>query len=82
MGTIQTQTRRNKTMARQIRITPTKTYKTLATMEKAVSNVPEVDQNNERFRYLVCQTAEGRYYPVFVGRSSLDLVHSDFCVVG
>lgn len=69
-------------MARQIRITPCKTYKTLANMERAIAAVPEVDQNNELFRYLVCQTAEGRYYPVFIGRNAFDLVHSGFCVVG
>ena len=69
-------------MARPINLTPTKTYKTMTTMLRAIAHVPEVDKNNELFRYMVCQTAEGRYYPVFIGRNSMDLCHAGFCVVG
>ena len=67
-------------MARQINLIPSKTYKTLANMERAIAHVPEVDHNNDLFRYIVCQTDEGRYYPIFIGRNSIDLSHAGFCV--
>lgn len=62
-------------MAREITFQPTKTYKTLTTMNRAIESVPG------NHRYLVLQTTEGRYYPVFIGEKSYHLVHSGFCNV-
>ena len=55
-------------MARQIKLTPSKTYKTRANLERGISRgIPGAD---DRLRYLVCATDDGRLYPVFLVNDS------------
>lgn len=62
-------------MPKQINIKPTRTYATLANLERAVAG------EAEHLRYLVMRTEDGRLYPVFVGEAALQYgVHFRFCV--
>jgi hypothetical protein len=55
----------------------TRTYKTRANAERratrALCRYPEG-------RYVIGSTADGRYFPVFIGRETFDLVHDGYCV--
>lgn len=70
-------------MARLIEITPNKTYASIENAIKAVekkfpSSVPEFHELN----YFIQTTADGRFFPVFVGMRACDaLVHFHFNVV-
>lgn len=70
-------------MARQLtNLQPGKTYKTVANLEKAVKDIPDVVEG-EPVRYMVCWTEEGRCYPVFIGMSAVQagLFHKGFICV-
>lgn len=68
-------------MAKLIILTPNRTYATEANAIKAVEKrFPESD--NDGLRYIIMRTADGRFYPVFVGTSAvLARVHFHFHVV-
>ncbi len=69
-------------MATEINLTPNKTYATAENARKAITKLPglEMDPN---LRYLMMQTPEGRFYPVFLGERSIQAgVHFHFCVAG
>lgn len=66
-------------MARKFEIVPSKTYATEANAVKAVEKVGFSDN----LRYFVERTAEGRFFPVFVGMAAIEAgVHFHFNVVG
>lgn len=68
-------------MAREFEITPNKTYATHANAVKAVEKkYPEAA--NDGLRYFTMRTAEGRFFPVFVGMECVQRgVHFHFNVV-
>ena len=67
-------------MCRKFTITPSKTY---ATEENADKAVQKIFGDNKELRYFIMRTAEGRFFPVFVGESAaLDGVHFHFNIVG
>jgi len=67
-------------MAKEIKFTPAKTYKTKKTMEKAIDDLQN-RHKNLHLRYVVAIEEEtGRYYPIFVGMELIILVHDRFCV--
>ena len=46
----------------------TKTYKTKENVDKAVSKLPpKLLDTGKTIRYIICQTDEGRFFPVFIG---------------
>lgn len=58
-----------------MKLTPPKTYASEANVIKAVAN------ENPDLRYLILQTHEGRFYPVFIGIQALNaMVHFRWCV--
>lgn len=65
-------------MARCITLTPNKTYATEANAIKAVEKkFPE--SGNDGLWYFLQRTAEGRFFPVFVGERALQAgVHFHF----
>lgn len=65
-------------MAREVKLNPSRTYATLANMQRAIA-----DESDE-LRYITMRTDEGRFYPVFIGEQALQHgVHfRNFCVVG
>jgi len=68
-------------MAKQINLVPSKTYKTMKNLERAIAHIPNEDEDSGKWcRYLVCTTEDGRYYPVFIGVDFFYLVHQGFCV--
>ena len=60
--------------AHEIRLTPNKTYATRENARKAVEKVygPNEDlQGSADLRWLLVQTEDGRWFPVFVGEQAL-----------
>lgn len=69
-------------MATHIDLTPNKTYATAENARKAIAKYPIID-NDPSLRYLMMQTPEGRFYPVFLGERAVQAgVHFAFCVAG
>lgn len=70
-------------MATHVQVSPTRTYATVANLEKAIANVPHI-ATDDKLRYVVLQTIEGRYYPAFIGEYAIQQgVHFlHFCVIG
>ena len=74
---------------REIKLTPSKTYKTKANMEKAIKkamdNIHCQPHENMNFKYLTQTTEDGRYYPIFIsngnGDGSIFMMHEGFCLV-
>ena len=70
---------------KHIEITPVKTYKTAANAHAAVAKKISPTLECERFgpiRYIVTQTEDGRYYPLFIGVQALHYgIHQHFCVI-
>lgn len=65
-------------MNREFEITPTKTYATADNARKAVAKA-----GDEKQRHFLMQTAEGRWFPVFVGQEAVSHgVHFRWNVVG
>lgn len=65
-------------MSREFTITPAKTYATIENARKAV-----VKSGYENYRHFYTCTAEGRWFPVFVGLDAQqDGVHFHWHVVG
>lgn len=66
-------------MARKTEIVANKTYATEANAIKAVEKVGFSDN----LRYFVMRTAEGRFFPVFIGMAAIEAgVHFHFNVIG
>lgn len=69
-------------MAREITLTPCKTYASKANVEKAIAKYPQIAEN-DNLRYFIEQTPEGRFFPVFVGQEAAHAgVHFVFNVIG
>lgn len=68
-------------MARLVTLEACNTYATEANAVKAVEKkFPEA--NNDGLRYFIQRTAEGRFFPVFIGQNAaLAGVHFHFSVV-
>ncbi len=72
------------TTAHRLELTPAKTYATAANAIKAVENV--FGKNHDHagsadVRYVIVPTAEGRYFPLFLGQTALSNgVHHLFAV--
>ena len=68
-------------MARLVTIEANKTYATEANAIKAVEKkFPEA--GNDGLRYFLQRTADGRFFPVFIGHKALEAhVHFHFNVV-
>jgi len=68
---------------KQIKLTPAKTYKTEANAIKAIEAVyGPVNDLNSGLRFVMMTTAEGRFFPIFIGNSAIEEgVHFNFCVV-
>lgn len=65
-------------MTREFEITTTKTYKTVDGARKAVEKA-----GFEDLRHFMMLTAEGRFFPVFVGEVAVQRgVHYRFNIVG
>lgn len=54
---------------RKMEITPCKTYKTEANVEKAIAKV--FGESKTVFRYFIRVHTDGRFFPVFVGQEAL-----------
>jgi len=70
-------------MAKQIELTPVKTYKTRENATKAVEklNLPEEFQG-KLIRYFIATHTDGRFFPVFLGEVSIQAgIHFHFNVV-
>lgn len=71
-------------MAAEIKFTPNKTYATRANALKAVEKAygPIIDVlGGTDLNFLMVQTEEGRFFPVFIGERALRHgVHFKFCV--
>lgn len=65
-------------------ITPNKTYKTPENAVRAVEkSIHKFLDNGQNLRYFMSQTAEGRFFPVFVGHKAIHSgVHFYFNVIG
>ncbi len=69
-------------MATEINLTPNKTYATAENARKAITKLPRFAEDTN-LRYLMMQTPEGRFYPVFLGERAIQAgVHFHFCVAG
>lgn len=68
-------------MARLVTIEANKTYATEANAVKAVEKkFPSAD--NDGLRYFLQRTADGRFFPIFIGNKALEAhVHFHFNVV-
>lgn len=69
-------------MAREITLTPSKTYATKQNMESAIAKLTFLP---ERARYITCQTEDGRFYPIFMATGPdagliCAVVHHGFCI--
>ena len=76
---------RNKMIARQIKLAPSKTYKTLANMEKAITKLMSLYPENTAVRYVLQRTDDNRVYPIFIASGTneslaVTFVHHGFCV--
>ena len=72
-------------IARQIKLAPSKTYKTLADMEKAITKLLSLYPGNTAVRYVLQRTDDNRVYPIFIasgtnGALAISFVHEGFCV--
>ncbi len=70
-------------MSKLLVITPNKTYATAANAVKAVdAKFPSTTPEYSQLRYIMQTTAEGRFYPLFIGSQSIQAgVHFHFnCV--
>jgi hypothetical protein len=68
-------------MAKQMTITPNKTYATPANAVKAVeAKFPSaISSECANLRYIMMQTPEGRFFPLFIGNNSIMMgVHFHF----
>jgi hypothetical protein len=54
-----------------------KTYKK---RETAVKRAEAIIAHRPDSRYVIGSTKDGRYFPIFIGQESFDLVHAGFCV--
>lgn len=60
----------------RVQITPSKTYATEANVEKAIAA-----KGFENLRWVMMRTADGRFYPLFIGEVACHAgVHFHFCV--
>lgn len=67
-------------MARRIPLVPTRTYATEANAIKAVER--STHRDNDTLRYVIIQHSDGRFYPVFIGQTAVDVgVHFMFNVL-
>ena len=69
-------------MAKEMKITPNKTYASEANAFKAAQNL----YGSDRFRtlrFFIMPTPNGRFFPVFVGEKAIQAgVHFNFNVIG
>lgn len=67
-------------MAREVTVTPSRTY---ATRENAIKAVNRVYSPEDReLRYIIVANEHGRWYPVFLGTYAVQCgAHFHFCVV-
>ena len=67
-------------MAKHIKLTPNKTYKTVENAIKAVEKkYPESDDDG--LTYITHQSDDGRFFPVFIGMRAVQaMVHFNFHV--
>tara|TARA_R110002096_G_scaffold293724_1_gene488076 strand:- start:226 stop:492 length:267 start_codon:yes stop_codon:yes gene_type:complete len=80
-----TQPRGSQMIARQIKLAPSKTYKTLANMEKAITKLMSLFPENTAVRYVLQRTDDNRVYPIFIASGTnealaISFVHHGFCV--
>lgn len=70
-------------MTRLITLKAAKTYATEANAVKAVEKAfPSTDEYYNNLTYILQRTADGRFFPVFVGERALQaMAHRHFCVV-
>jgi len=67
-------------MARILKFEANKTYATEANAVKAVDK--KYSNEDQSLRYFIMQTADGRFFPIFVGNKAIERgVHFDFHVV-
>lgn len=67
-------------MARLLKFEANKTYATEANAVKAVDK--KYSNEEQSLRYFIMQTADGRFFPIFVGDEAIERgVHFDFHVV-
>jgi hypothetical protein len=67
-------------MARLLKFEANKTYATEANAVKAVDK--KYSNEDRSLRYFIMQTADGRFFPIFVGDKAIERgVHFDFHVV-
>jgi hypothetical protein len=67
-------------MARLLKFEANKTYATEANAVKAVDK--KYSNEEQSLRYFIMQTADGRFFPIFVGDKAIERgVHFDFHVV-
>ena len=67
-------------MARILKFEANKTYATEANAVKAVDK--KYSNEDQSLRYFIMQTADGRFFPIFVGDKAIERgVHFDFHVV-
>lgn len=60
---------------------PNETYASKENVRAAIKRYPNIE-NNKELRYFIEETADGRYFPVFVGASAVHAgVHFVFNVV-
>jgi hypothetical protein len=57
-----------------------KSRKTYASYDNAVASIEKAGLMQRR--WLIAATQEGRFFPVFIGTTNLDVVHAGFAVVG
>ena len=67
-------------MARLLKFEANKTYATEANAVKAVDK--KYSNEEQSLRYFIMQTADGRFFPIFVGNKAIECgVHFNFHVV-
>ena len=71
-------------MAKQIELTPVKTYKTRENAIKAVEKFDVADEfQGKQIRYIVMTHTDGRFFPVFLGEVAVQAgLHFKFNVLG
>ena len=59
----------------------TDTFRTYKTYDRGVKRAEEAQTfRTNHLRYIIAATKEGRFYPVFVGKDSIELAHAGFPV--
>lgn len=67
-------------MPKLMKLTPARTYATHANVIKAIEK--HFGDNCPELRFMILQTDDKRYYPVFIGQEAVSrVVHFHFCVV-